>query len=450
MADVGTGQDQVVQGAVRKAMWRLLPFLGFCYFLNYVDRTNVGFASLTMNADLGLSATAYGLGAGLFFVAYFFFEVPSNVILHKVGARVWIARIMVTWGIIASATAFVQGEVSFYIVRLLLGAAEAGFFPGIILYLTYWFPRVQRAKVVALFFLAVPISTVVGSPISTLLIQNGDGVWGFDAGWRFMFFVEGLPSIVVGFLVLFLLTDRPRKATWLSAEEREALENKIATEDSEQVRHTTGIREGLRDSRVVGLSFVYFGIVFGSYVLSFFLPQVVSDLQERFGIKFSIAQIGLITAIPYAVAAVVMIINARHSDRTGERRLHVAIPAFVGAAGVASALFMESPYLVIAAMTLCAVGVNSAIPVFWQLPSTFLTGMGAAAGIAMINSFGNIGGFAGPYLTGWLRDLTGNNEAGMFVVAAFMIMAGIVVLVVGRRKEREDAAVPTAVAEEHR
>jgi MFS transporter, ACS family, tartrate transporter len=450
MADVGTGQDPVVQGAVRKAMWRLLPFLGFCYFLNYVDRTNVGFASLTMNADLGLSATAYGLGAGLFFVAYFFFEVPSNVILHRVGARVWIARIMVTWGIIASATAFVQGEVSFYIVRLLLGAAEAGFFPGIILYLTYWFPRVQRAKVVALFFLAVPISTVVGSPISTLLIQNGDGVWGFDAGWRFMFFVEGLPSILVGFLVLFLLTDRPHKAKWLSAEERAALENTIATEDSEQVRHTTGIREGLRDSRVVGLSFVYFGIVFGSYVLSFFLPQVVSDLQERFGIKFSLAEIGLITAIPYAVAAVVMIINARHSDRTGERRLHVAIPAFVGAGGVAVALFMESPYLVIAAMTLCAVGVNSAIPVFWQLPSTFLTGVGAAAGIAMINSFGNIGGFAGPYLTGWLRDATGNNEAGMFVVAALMIMAGIVVLVVGRRKEQEDAAVPAAVTEEHR
>jgi D-galactonate transporter len=450
MADVKSGQEQLVQGAVRRAMWRLLPFLGLCYLLNYIDRTNVGFAALTMNADLGLSNAAYGLGAGLFFIGYFFFEVPSNVILHKVGARIWIARIMVTWGIIASATAFVQGETSFYIVRFLLGVAEAGFFPGIILFLTYWFPRVQRAKVVALFFLAVPISTVVGSPISTLLIQHGDGVWGFDAGWRFMFFVEGLPSIVVGFLVLFLLTDRPHKATWLSAAEREALTKQIEDEDSAQVPHTTGIREGLRDSRVVGLSFVYFGIVFGSYVLAFFLPQVVSDLQERFGIKFSIAQIGLITAIPYAVAAVVMIINARHSDRTGERRLHVAIPAFIGAAGVAVALFMESPYLVIAAMTLCAVGVNAAIPVFWQLPSTFLTGVGAAAGIAMINSFGNIGGFAGPYLTGWLRDLTGNNEAGMFVVAAFMVMAGIVVLVVGRRHEREDVAVPSAVPEEHR
>ena len=450
MADAGTAQGELVQGAVRKAMWRLLPFLGFCYLLNYIDRTNVGFAALTMNADLGLSTTAYGLGAGLFFIGYFFFEVPSNVILHKVGARIWIARIMVTWGIIASATAFVQGEVSFYIVRFLLGVAEAGFFPGIILYLTYWFPRVQRAKVVALFFLAVPVSSVVGAPISTLLIQNGDGVWGFESGWRFMFFVEGLPSILVGFLVLLLLTDRPQKASWLSAAERDALATQIADEDAAQVPHTTGLREGLRDSRVVGLSFVYFGIVFGSYVLAFFLPQVVSDMQEQFGIKLSIAQIGLITAIPYAVASVVMIFNARHSDRTGERRLHVAIPAFVGAAGVAVALFMDSPYLVIAAMSLCAIGVNSAIPVFWQLPSTFLTGVGAAAGIALINSFGNIGGFAGPYMTGWLRDLTGNNKAGMFVVAAFMVMAGIVVLRVGRRHEREDAAVPTASSEEHR
>jgi MFS transporter, ACS family, tartrate transporter len=451
MADAGTGQAQVVEGAVRRAMWRLLPFLGLCYLLNYLDRVNVGFAALTMNADLGLSAAAYGLGAGLFFVGYFFFEVPSNVILHKVGARLWIARIMVTWGIIASATAFVQGEVSFYIVRFLLGVAEAGFFPGIILYLTYWFPRVQRAKVVALFFLAVPISSVVGAPISTLLIQHGDGVWGFESGWRFMFFVEGLPSILVGFLVLLLLPDRPRKARWLSSDERDALEKKIADEDAAHVPHTTGVREGLRDSRVVGLSLVYFGIVFGNYTLAFFLPQVVSDLQETFAIKFSLAQIGLITAIPYAITCVVMILNARHSDRTGERRWHVAVPAFIGAVGVASALFMDSPYLVIAAMTLCAAGVNSAIPVFWQLPSTFLTGVGAAAGIAMINSFGNIGGFAGPYMTGWLRDLTGNNEAGMFVVAGFMVMAGIVVLVVGRRHEREAVrAAPSAVPEEHR
>jgi MFS transporter, ACS family, tartrate transporter len=449
MGEAAIEQNRLAEAAVRRAMWRLLPFLGLCYLLNYVDRVNVGFAALTMNADLGLSAAAYGFGAGLFFIGYFFFEVPSNVIMHRIGARLWISRIMVTWGIIAAAAAFVQDDISFYVVRFLLGVAEAGFFPGVILYLTYWFPRVQRAKVVALFFLAVPVSSVVGSPISTLLLQHGDGVLGFDAGWRFMFFVEGLPSVFVGFLVLWLLPDRPGTARWLSAPERHALEKQIADEDAAQVPHSTGLREGLRDSRVVGLSVVYFGVVFGLYVLAFFLPLVVSDLQERFGIEFSLAEIGLITAIPYAVACVAMVINARHSDRTGERRLHVAIPVFVGAVGVAAALFLDSPYLVMAAMTLCAVGVNAAIPVFWQLPSAFLTGVGAAAGIALINSFGNIGGFAGPYLTGWLRDLTGRNEAGMFVVAALMLMAGIIVLLVGRGREREDArAMPAAVQEE--
>jgi ACS family tartrate transporter-like MFS transporter len=438
MAEVDAATDRVVEGAVRKAMWRLLPFLGLCYLLNYVDRVNVGFAALKMNPDLGLSAAAYGLGAGLFFIGYFFFEVPSNVILHRVGARIWIARIMITWGVVASATAFVQGEISFYIVRFLLGIAEAGFFPGIILYLTYWFPRAQRAKVVALFFLAVPLSSVLGAPISTLLIQNGDGVLGFDAGWQFMFFVEGIPALLMGVLVLVLLPDRPTRARWLSGAEQQALERRIADEDAAQVPQETGLLAGLRDRRVVALSVIYFGVVFGLYVLAFFLPQVVSDLQEQFGIRFSLVEIGLITAVPYVVASVVMVLNARHSDRTGERRLHVAVPAFLGAAGVAVALYLDSPYLVMAAMTLCAVGVYSAIPVIWQLPSAFLTGVGAAAGIALINSFGNLSGFVGPYLTGWLQDLTGSFRAGMFVVAAFMALAGVVVLLVGR--ERNEGA----------
>ncbi|GAA1208031.1 MFS transporter [Pseudonocardia alaniniphila] len=438
MAEVDAATDRVVEGAVRKAMWRLLPFLGLCYLLNYVDRVNVGFAALTMNPDLGLSAAAYGLGAGLFFIGYFFFEVPSNVILHRVGARIWIARIMITWGVVASATAFVQGEISFYIVRFLLGIAEAGFFPGIILYLTYWFPRAQRAKVTALFFLAVPLSSVLGAPISTLLIQNGDGMLGFDAGWRFMFFVEGIPALLVGVLVLVLLPDRPSRARWLSGAEQQALEQRIADEDAAQVPQETGLLAGLRDRRVVALSVIYFGVVFGLYVLAFFLPQVVSDLQEQFGVRFSLVEIGLITAVPYLVASVVMVLNARHSDHTGERRLHVAVPAFLGAAGVAVALYLDSPYLVMAAMTLCAVGVYSAIPVIWQLPSAFLTGVGAAAGIALINSFGNLSGFVGPYLTGWLQDLTGSFRAGMFVVAAFMVLAGVIVLLVGR--ERNEGA----------
>ncbi|GAA3098464.1 MFS transporter [Pseudonocardia yunnanensis] len=445
MAEVDAATDRVVEGAVRKAMWRLLPFLGLCYLLNYVDRVNVGFAALKMNPDLGLSAAAYGLGAGLFFIGYFFFEVPSNVILHRVGARIWIARIMITWGVVASATAFVQGEISFYIVRFLLGIAEAGFFPGIILYLTYWFPRAQRAKVVALFFLAVPLSSVLGAPISTLLIQNGDGALGFDAGWRFMFFVEGIPALLVGVLVLVLLPDRPTRARWLSGTEQQALERRIADEDAAQVPQETGLLAGLRDRRVVALSVIYFGVVFGLYVLAFFLPQVVSDLQEQFGVRFSLVEIGLITAVPYVVASVVMVLNARHSDHTGERRLHVAVPAFLGAAGVAVALYLDSPYLVMAAMTLCAVGVYSAIPVIWQLPSAFLTGVGAAAGIALINSFGNLSGFVGPYLTGWLQDLTGSFRAGMFVVAAFMVLAGVIVLLVGR-EPNEGAAGATGRA----
>jgi D-galactonate transporter len=450
MAEALAIKDPVVEGAVRRAMWRLLPFLGLCYLLNYVDRVNVGFASLTMNPDLGLSAAAYGLGAGLFFIGYFFFEVPSNVILHRVGARLWIARIMITWGVVASATAFVQGEISFFIVRFLLGIAEAGFFPGIILYLTYWFPRAQRAKVVALFFLAVPLSSVIGAPISTLLIQNGGGVFGFDAGWRLMFFLEGIPAVLVGVLVLVLLPDRPSRARWLSGREQRALEQRIADEDVAQVPQETGLWAGLRDGRVVALSIVYFGIVFGLYVLAFFLPQVVSDLREQFDVRFSLVEIGLITAVPYAVASVAMVLNARHSDRSGERRLHVAVPAFVGAAGVAVALYLDSPYLVIAAMTVCAVGVYSAIPVIWQLPSAFLTGAGAAAGIALINSFGNLSGFAGPYLTGWLQDVTGSFRAGMFVVAGFMVLAGVIVLFIGRDSPAaEDTTAATTAQAQH-
>jgi len=426
-------RDQLADGAVRRALRRLVPFLGLCYLLSYLDRVNVGFAALTMNPDLGLSAAAYGLGAGLFFVGYFFFEVPSNVILHRVGARRWIARIMVSWGIVATATAFVQGEISFYVARFLLGIAEAGFFPGIILYLTYWFPRAQRARVVALFFLAVPLSSVLGAPLSTLLIQNGAGVLGFDAGWRLMFFAEGIPAVLVGLLVLVALPDRPRAARWLGAAESDALEARIAAEDAEAVPHETSLRTALRDPRVAALSVVYFGVVFGNYVLAFFLPQVVSDMQEQFGIEFSLVHIGLITAIPYAVASVVMVANARHSDRTGERVLHVAVPAFVGAAGVAVALYLDSPYLVVAAMTVCACGVFAAIPVIWQLPSAFLTGVGAAAGIALINSFGNLSGFLGPYLTGSLQDFTGSFRPGMWVVAGFMTLSGVVVLLFGRR-----------------
>ncbi|GAA1836929.1 MFS transporter [Pseudonocardia alni subsp. carboxydivorans] len=430
----------LVSTAVRTATKRLIPLLALAYLLNYIDRVNVGFASLTMNADLGLSAAAYGLGAGLFFIGYFFFEVPSNVILHRVGARIWIARIMVTWGVVASSTAFIQGEIGFYVVRVLLGIAEAGFFPGIILYLTYWFPRVERARIVALFFLAVPLSSVVGGPLSTWLISVGDGALGFDAGWRFMFFVEGIPAVLLGIAVLWLLPDRPTRARWLPADQAVALEERIAAEDAAAAGQDRGVAAALRDGRVVALSVVYFGIVFGLYVLAFFLPQIVAGFEQQFGADYSLVEVGLITAVPYAIASVTMVLWARHSDRSGERGLHVAVPAVVGAVAIAGALYMDSPLLVMACVTVCAIGVFAAIPPFWALPNAFLTGAGAAAGIGLINSFGNLSGFAGPFVAGWLKDLTGDSRAGMWVVAVMMLMSAAIVVGFRRTAQRAAAA----------
>ena len=421
-------QTTVDRRVVRKAARRLLPLLVLLYLVNYLDRVNVGFAALTMNADLGLSSAAYGLGAGLFFIGYFFFEVPSNIVLHRVGARLWIARIMLTWGLVASATAFVQGEVSFYVVRVLLGIAEAGFFPGVLLYLTYWFPRAERARIVALTFLAVPLASVIGSPLSTVLIQHGEGLLGFDAGWRFMFFVEGLPALLLGVAVLFLLPSRPSTARWLTTAEATALERHLAAEESREVGREVPTREALTDPRVLALSVVYFGIVFGLYVLAFFLPQVIEGFQEQFGTTFTLVEVGLVTAVPYAFAAVAMVLWARHSDRTGERAGHVAVPVFIGAVAIAAALYMDSPLAVMVCITVCAMGVYAAIPVFWQLPTRLLSGVGAAAGIALINSFGNLSGFLGPYLTGWLEDLTGSFRTGLWVVAVLMVVAGAVAL----------------------
>ncbi|MYW75897.1 MFS transporter [Pseudonocardia sp. SID8383] len=439
----------LVSTAVRTATKRLIPLLALAYLLNYIDRVNVGFASLTMNADLGLSAAAYGLGAGLFFIGYFFFEVPSNVILHRVGARIWIARIMVTWGIVASSTAFIQGEIGFYVVRVLLGIAEAGFFPGIILYLTYWFPRVERARIVALFFLAVPLSSVVGGPLSTWLISVGDGALGFDAGWRFMFFVEGIPAVLLGIAVLWLLPDRPTRARWLPADQAVALEERIAAEDTAAAGQDRGVAAALRDGRVVALSVVYFGIVFGLYVLAFFLPQIVAGFEQQFGADYSLVEVGLITAVPYAIASVTMMLWARHSDRSGERGLHVAVPAVVGAVAIAGALYMDSPLLVMACVTVCAIGVFAAIPPFWALPNAFLTGAGAAAGIGLINSFGNLSGFAGPFVAGWLKDLTGDSRAGMWVVAVMMLMSAAIVLGFRRTAQRVPAADAADRAGDH-
>ena len=440
---VGTADTQLHQQVIRKAARRLIPVMCLLYFINYLDRTNVGFAALTMNKDIGLTTTMYGLGAGLFFIGYFVFEVPSNLALHRFGARLWITRIVVSWGLVAAAMSFVQGPHSFYGLRVLLGIAEAGFFPGMILYPTYWFPRRDRARMTSLFYMALPLSTVLGAPLSTLLMRHGDGILGL-AGWRLMYLVEGLAAILLGFVAYRFLTDRPETARWLSPAERRWLTDTIAAEDADTDRgQRRGVLQTLGNARVLALALAYFGIVFGLYSIGFFLPQMIEGFQQQFGTEFSIVEVGLLTAVPYAVATVAMLLWSRHSDQTGERVWHVALPAFLGAAAVAISLQLGSPLLTMAGITVTAIGIFSAVPILWQLPSTFLTGTAAAAGIGLINSIGNLSGFAGPYLTGWLKDLTGSFQTGMLVIAACMALAGITVLTLAARSR---ARVPTPSA----
>ena len=439
MTTAETSVPELERRTIRKVALRLLPFLGLLYFINYLDRTNIGFAKLTMSDDLGLTQTAFGLASGIFFIGYLLLEVPSNLALHRFGARRWIARIMITWGIIASAMAFVPNEGVLYVLRFLLGVAEAGFFPGIILYLTFWFPKRERAKVVAWFMVAIPISSVLGAPMSTAIMQAGDGLFGL-AGWRVMFLFEGIPAILLAFITWFFLTDKPQDAKWLADDERAWLTAELEAETAGTAqRFHFSLRKALTNGRVIALAFVYFGIVYGLYALSFFLPTIISGFQQQFGVTYSLVQVGLITAIPYAVGAVAMILWARHGDRTRERVWHVAIPAFVGGLAIRVALYLQNPVLVMVAVGICAIGVCCALPTFWTLPTAFLTGAAAAGGIALVNSIGNIAGFAAPYITGFLADLTGTQNAGMWAVGAAMVGAGVLLLILrGLPKSDQD------------
>ncbi|WP_132252087.1 MFS transporter [Methylobacterium segetis] len=409
----------------RKVLWRLVPFLMLCYFAAFLDRVNVGFAALTMNRDLGLSAAVYGLGAGIFVLGYFLFEVPSNIILEKVGARRWIARIMITWSLVSGCTAFVAGEWSFYLVRFLLGVAEAGFFPGIIFYLTNWFPSEQRGKVVGTFMMAIPISSIIGSPLSAWIMAATDGSHGL-AGWQWLYLIEAAPSFLLGFAVLAYLTDRPEEARWLAPEERRWLSERIARDRREKVEvRKISLAQALVHPRVLGLSLVYFGISTGLYGIGLWLPQIVRE----FGL--STLQTGFVTAIPYAVSAVGMVLWTRHSDAKMERTWHVALPAVVGGLALAAAGYAPSPALSMAALSLAALGVFCAMPTFWTLPTALLTGSAAAGGIALINSIGGLGGFVGPYMIGWIKDATGQFGLALLAIAGFMVAAGLLTLVVG-------------------
>ncbi|MFD6160439.1 MFS transporter [Nocardia sp. NPDC060256] len=426
--------QDVPRATLRKVTLRLVPFLGLLYFVNYLDRVNIGFAGPSgMKADLGLTETAFGFASGIFFLGYLVLEVPSNLALHKFGARRWIARILASWGVIATAMAFVPNETVLYVLRFALGVAEAGFFPGILLYLTYWFPQKQRAKFVALFMVAVPISTALGSTMSSLIIQYGHGVFGLS-GWRFMFLVEGVPALLLAVVTWFFLTDSPATAKWLTSAERQWLSTELAAEQAavEQGEHWT-LRKALTDVRVIGLALVYGGIVYGLYALGFFLPTIINGFQQQYGTHYSVVQRGLINAVPYVIGAFVMVWWSRHGDRTGERPWHVALPALLGGLAIPIALYLGNPIAAMAAVTVCAVGVLAALPTFWALPSAFLTGAAAAGGIALINSIGNISGFAAPYITGGLKDWTGSQRAGLWVVGFAMIGSAIGALVLWRR-----------------
>lgn len=404
---------------VRKLVRRLIPFMFILYIVAYLDRINVGFAALEMNRDVGLSPEAFGLGAGLFFIGYVLFEVPSNLIMARVGARRWIARIMVSWGVVAMAMIAVRGAHSFYFLRFLLGVAEAGFFPGIILYLTYWFPASEQARSVALFMTATALAGVIGGPVSGALLQM-HGALGL-AGWQWLFLIEGVPAVLLGFVVLLYLPDGPGEARWLTEAEREWLSGKLADERS--ARERDGVSELSRlfvNPQVGLLSLLYFTVVTGIYGITMWLPQVI----KGFG-HLSSFEVGVLSAIPFAAAAITMVLVGRSSDRHGERRWHLALSAFAGAIGFAISAWVRNPVVALAALSLGASGTTATLGPFWAMPASFLSGAAAAGGIALINSIGNLGGFVGPYAVGVLRQTTHSFSAALIALAAVLVIAGI-------------------------
>jgi MFS transporter, ACS family, tartrate transporter len=396
---------------ISKISWRLLPLIVVSYLIAYIDRTNIAVASLTMNKDLGFSAYLYGWGAGIFFLGYALFEVPSNMILAKVGARRWIARIMITWGLISGAMAFVTGPTSFLVLRFLLGVAEAGFFPGIIFYLTTWFPAAYRARVISTLFIAVPLSNAAASIISGAILEM-DGMLGLR-GWQWVFILEALPAVLLAFVVLRRMIDRPADAKWLSAEQRAWLDGELLAEKRkvESYGHMS-LWRALTDKRVLVLSMIYLTSVTSGYGVAFFLPQIVKGLgQSNF-------MTGLLTAIPYVIGVIGLICWGHSSDRRNERRWHLIIGMLVCGIGLAGVGWWRESYWAIAAMSVATVGLYGSRPSFWPMPSQFLTGAAAAAGIALINSIGNLGGYFGPFIVGWIKDSTKSFEMGLYFLAA--------------------------------
>lgn len=421
---------------IRKIQLRIIPYIFILYIVAVLDRVNIGFAALTMNKELAITAQQFGNLAGIFFIGYFFFEVPSNVILHKIGARVWIARILVSWGIVAALTGFAQSVTHVVIIRFLLGIAEAGFFPGMVLYMTYWFRKRERAQAVAFFMTALPISSIFGAPISGLILDYVH--WLGVSSWRWLLILEAVPAIILGVVTYKLLPSRPGDASFLTQEEKNWLTAQLKEEEqtTESTQGHVSAWKALGHIRVWHLAVIYFTIIIGLYSLTFWLPQVVKQLSK----SYSNTTVGFLVAIPHLCALIAMVILSRHSDRTQERRFHAAIPAILGGAALLVGAYINiyakgfsSPALAIALLALMAIGVDSFFGPFWSLPPKFLTGFAAASGIGLINSVGNLGGFVGPYVVGWSRDHLGNVYYGLAFVGISMLISAFLVLLVKDR-----------------
>jgi len=416
------------RGVYRKVTWRLLPYLFLCYILAYVDRVNVGFAKLQMQQDLGMTDAVYGAGAGIFFIGYFLFEVPANIIMEKVGARRWIGPIMMIWGVLSALTMLVESARAFYLLRFLLGIVESGFFPGVILYLTFWYTEGHRARMVALFMSAIPLSGVMAGPVSGWIMARMSGVGGFRA-WQWLFLLEGVPSCLAGIVALLFLTDNPASAAWLTPEERELLLRRLKEEHaakalSRETHHS--MSEAFLSGKVWLFGLIYFGFVMGNYALGFWLPQVIRDTITQNPLA-----IGWLTVIPWGAGAIAMVVVGRHSDATGERRLHIALAGILGAvAFAASGMPGISGVVGLLLLTFATIGIMCAFSTFWALPSAVLSGTAASAGIAWINSIGNLAGYVGPYVIGSIRDATHSMTLALMVLAASALISSVITLCV--------------------
>ena len=422
MPGVAEEDGAIAARAYRKLLWRLLPFLGLCYVTSYMDRVNIGFAKLQMSQELEFSETVFGLGSGIFFLGYFLFETPSNLIMHRVGARAWIARIMITWGLLSGAFVFVKSAPAFYALRFVLGLAEAGFYPGVILYLTYWFPAHYRGRVIALLMSAIPISSIVGNPLSGWIMDSMNQVGGMT-GWKWMFILEAAPAVLVGIACLFYLDNSILAAKWLAPEEKRVLAGAIAHDTKAQVAGTHDTLAAFRDPRVWMMGVIYFCFVLGQYGLNFWMPSLIRTAGVTGNLR-----IGLISAIPYIATLILMNVLGRSADRHRERRWHLVVPAMIGAVGFIAAPNAPNVTLAIAALSLAAAGAITCAPLLWSLPTAFLAGAGAAAGIAVINSVGNLAGFAAPYMIGYVKDATGSAAIGLYIIAGALVLGAALTL----------------------